>query len=182
EVELAVGLLVHGRLVNRVATPARVPVRRIRIGAPAAVHLDHARIGERIGTVGGHAARIVRGTGDRPGVVGTGEELAEHLFRTTFGLGAADVGRGEPALVVPVDLDVVGFRLDLGAAVLQVEDGQAVLVRAAGDQAVLDGNVGHGEQAVPGVARHHEHRLRHVVEVGVDLQRVDFDVQLLDRL
>src|SRR5690606_38125700 len=63
-VDLAIDLLVPGRLGDDVATPAGVPGRAVvRIGAPAAIDAERVRVGER-------AARHVRtGGGGRAVVV-----------------------------------------------------------------------------------------------------------------
>src|SRR5690606_274280 len=125
EVDLAVPLLVAGRLEHDVAAPAGVPGRRAgRVAAPAAVDLERGRIQERVAAVEAEAAVAA----DVVGVVGPVQELAVDLAAgAAGGLGTAEVGRGEPALVVPGRLEVVGLGVDGRLAVDQVVHHQGVV-------------------------------------------------------
>src|SRR5690606_34191766 len=150
EVDLAVGLLVPGRLGDDVAAPAGVPAGRVvRVRAPAAVDAERVGIGERAARQvrAGRRRRTVvvaaevqaRGAGEVVAVVGPVQELAEHLAPgAAGGLGGARVRGGEPALVVPGRLEVVGVGVDRRLAVDQVVDGQRVGERGAGDHPALD--------------------------------------------
>eukprot|EP01137_Pigoraptor_chileana_P027055 Opistho-2@9165 len=203
EVELEVLFLVAGRLGDDIAAPAGTPVGgRGRVGVPAAgraaaVKAEATRICKGAALLGrGHVRSDVA---DRCGlvtreiqlrhraaqviaVVGLAEELAEDLsVGAAGGLGAAGVGRGEPAVVLPGALQVEGVGVHRGAAVDQVIDRQRVAEGGLGDDAAVDSQVGQGVQRVPGVAVEGEHGMGDVVVLGFDVERVELDVQLLVR-
>ena len=167
------------------AGAAAVQAEALRIVEGAAL-LGRGHVGGDVADRGGLVAGEVQ-LGHRAGqvvvVVRLAEELAEHLaVGAASGLGRAGMDRCEPVVVLPGALQVVGVGLYRGSAVDQVIDRQAVAKRGLGDHAAIDRQVGQRVQRVPGVAVEGEHGVRDVVVLGLDVERVELEVQLLVRL